>query len=107
MGALQQADATAELTDARLELEHRNQDLERSNEDLERFAYAAAHDLKAPLARIEMALAEAPSSEHAEELLTIARRSAARMRRLIEDLLAYAPVEIGRASCRERVCHYV
>src|SRR3546814_18607651 len=42
-----------------------------------------------------MALAGAPSSEHAEELLTIARRSAARMRRLIEDLLADASVRAG------------
>src|SRR3546814_15138589 len=93
MGALQQADATAELTDARLELEHRNQDLERSNEDLERFAYAAAHDLKAPLARTEMALAGAPSSDHPEELLTIPRRSPAPRRR--------PPAEPGRAAGRE------
>src|SRR3546814_1369753 len=45
-----------------------------------------------------MALAGAPSSEHAEELLTIARRSAARMRRLIEDLLAYASVGAGSGA---------
>lgn len=102
MGVLRQADATTALIDARRELEQRNADLERSNEDLERFAYAAAHDLKAPLARIEMALAATPDDPTAtEELLDIARRASVRMRRLIEDLLTYASVGVGpRVSTR-------
>jgi PAS domain S-box-containing protein len=96
MGVLGQADATAALLDARRELEQRNADLERSNEDLERFAYAAAHDLKAPLARIEMALGALPGGgETADELLGVARRGATRMRQLIEDLLTYAAVGAG------------
>jgi PAS domain S-box-containing protein len=97
MGVLGQADATAALLDARRELEQRNADLERSNEDLERFAYAAAHDLKAPLTRIEMALAAAPGNGggDADQLLDIARRGASRMRQLIEDLLTYASVGVG------------
>ena len=60
--ALARGDDAAALLDARRELEHRNDELERSNEELERFAYAAAHDLKAPLARIEMALAATPAA---------------------------------------------
>jgi len=93
MGALGQSDDRAALQDARRELEQRNLDLERSNEDLERFAYAAAHDLKAPLARIEMALG--PAGDASAEVLEVARRGVARMRRLIEDLLAYAAVGSG------------
>ena len=63
------ADDPAALPDARRGLQHRNEELERSNEELERFAYAAAHDLKAPLARIEMALAATPRPDGKEGLL--------------------------------------
>lgn len=98
MTALAQGDDELALLDARRELEHRNEELERSNEELGRFAYSAAHDLKAPLSRIEMALAAAApaGSGPGTELLDIARRGATRMRQLIEDLLAFASV--GRAS---------
>lgn len=93
MAALGQVDAGLALLDARRELEHRNEALERSNEELERFAYAAAHDLKAPLARIEMALTATQSgADSTGELLDIAHRGASRMRQLIEDLLDYAGV---------------
>lgn len=98
MTALAQGDDEVALLDARRELEHRNEELERSNEELERFAYSAAHDLKAPLSRIEMALAAAAPTGGgpATELLDIARRGASRMRQLIEDLLAFAAV--GKAA---------
>jgi PAS domain S-box-containing protein len=66
-------------------------ELEQRNEELERFAGAAAHDLKAPLSRIEMALAAVPVPEgEAGDLLQIARRGAGRLRQLIEDLLTFA-----------------
>jgi PAS domain S-box-containing protein len=97
MTALARADDSMALIDARRELEHRNDELERSNEELERFAYAAAHDLKAPLARIEMALAATPRPKGDEGmLLDVARRGAARMRQLIEDLLVFSAV--GRSG---------
>lgn len=100
--ALARGDDAAALLDARQELEHRNEELERSNEELERFAYAAAHDLKAPLARIEMALAATPTPEgDAGRLLDVARRGAARMRQLIEDLLAFAAVGTGSGTAEE------
>ncbi len=93
MTALAQCDDAAALLDARTELEHRNLELERSNEELERFAYAAAHDLKAPLSRVEMALAAGAGARGpAPELLDIARRGATRMRQLIEDLLAFSAI---------------
>ena len=103
MTALAQGDDAAALRDAQRELEHRNEQLEESNEELERFAYSAAHDLKAPLARVEMALSALASATEGTlaagpepELLAVARRGAARMRQLIEDLLAFASV--GQAS---------
>jgi PAS domain S-box-containing protein len=93
MTALARADDGMALLDARRELEHRNDELERSNEELERFAYAAAHDLKAPLARIEMALAATPRPEgDSGVLVDVARRGASRMRQLIEDLLTFSAV---------------
>lgn len=91
MTALAERDDARALAAARRELEHRNEELERMNEGLEGFAYAAAHDLKAPLSRVEMALAAAPVEEGTTaELLGIARRATTRMRQLIEDLLAFA-----------------
>jgi PAS domain S-box-containing protein len=103
MTALARSDDGAALLDARRELEQRNEELERSNEELERFAYAAAHDLKAPLARIEMALAATPTPDgDAAQLLDVARRGAGRMRQLIEDLLTFAAVG-ARAGKAEEV----
>jgi PAS domain S-box-containing protein len=91
MTALAQRDDALALEDARAELQRRNEALERSNEGLEGFAYAAAHDLKAPLARVEMALSATPSvGSPTDELLGIARRATSRMRQLIEDLLTFA-----------------
>jgi signal transduction histidine kinase len=94
MTALVRRDDAVALLDARRELQHRNEQLERSNEELERFAYSAAHDLKAPLARIEMALAALSGAAEAPglDLVDVARRGSARMRQLIEDLLAFASV---------------
>lgn len=94
MTALAQGDDAVALLDARRELEHRNDELERTNEELERFAFAAAHDLKAPLARVDMALGAlrttGATGATADQLLDVARRAAGRMGQLIEDLLAFA-----------------
>jgi PAS domain S-box-containing protein len=91
MTALAERDDARALLEAGRQLEHRNEALERTNEELEGFAHAAAHDLKAPLARVEMALSATPAvGDPADELLDIARRATARMRQLIEDLLTFA-----------------
>lgn len=77
-------------------LQERTRELSRSNRDLEQFAYAASHDLKAPLRAIEALvawlredLASHDSRQVQETLAQLAQRSS-RLHQLLDDLLAYA-----------------
>ncbi len=79
-------------------LAQRTLDLERSNQDLEQFAYVASHDLQEPL-RMVTGFSRLLAREYQEKLGADAAEyianitdGAARMRCLIEDLLAYARV---------------
>jgi two-component system CheB/CheR fusion protein len=71
-------------------------DLQASNEDLQRFAYAAAHDLRAPLNssyRVSQILAEGLAGkldEHESAMLTLFIESMDRLRKLMEDILTYS-----------------
>jgi PAS domain S-box-containing protein len=72
--------------------------LQRSNRELEQFASVAAHDLQEPLRKIE-AFGDRLQTRSADRLdesgkdyLERMRNSATRMRRLINDLLAYSRV---------------
>jgi signal transduction histidine kinase len=73
-------------------------ELARSNEELERFAFAVAHDLRAPLRSIEtvtqLFLKRNAGTLHEEsaQLLDFVVSSAERMDRLIQDLLEFAKV---------------
>jgi len=91
-----------ELRRAEQALQERTRELSRSNRDLEQFAYVASHDLKAPLRAIEVLvewlredLAGYEKGEVQENLGLLAQR-AARLHRLLDDLLAYS--RAGRGS---------
>ena len=88
------AERTAELTAA-------NADLARSNADLEAFAYVASHDLQEPL-RMVRSYTELLKRRYRDQLgpdgadfVDFAANGAARMHRLIEDLLAYSRAGSG------------
>ena len=73
-------------------------ELERSNNELQEFAYIASHDLQEPLRKIQT-FADRLAERYAQNLegrgleyLQRMEDAAARMQRLIEDLLAYSRV---------------
>ncbi len=91
-------DQTA-LRAARADLQRTIESLERSNADLERFAYLASHDLQEPLRMVSAYLqllqqqAGGALDDQALAFLDYAKEGAARMRTLIDGLLALARVD--------------
>ncbi|BDP44339.1 PAS domain-containing sensor histidine kinase (plasmid) [Deinococcus aetherius] len=86
--------------EAEAALRRSNEDLARSNRELEQFAFVAAHDLQEPL-RTVVSYAGLLERKHADELSDGARRylgfitgGATRMKTLVDDLLAYASLNV-------------
>jgi light-regulated signal transduction histidine kinase (bacteriophytochrome) len=89
------------------ELQRRLEDLARSNEELERFAYIASHDLTEPLRMVASytQLLERRYRDRLEgealEFMDFIVGGTVRMKRLIDDLLAYS--RVGRQAKHQPV----
>ncbi len=82
----------------RLEMQKQNIELSRSNQDLEQFAYVASHDLQEPLRKLRafgerLRLKEEQNlSNEGKEIIIKLDGFAAKMQRLIDDLLQFSRV---------------
>lgn len=91
---------TKELELANQLLENKNRELEKMNDELESFAYVSSHDLQEPLRKIQtfasriLETETANLSEKGKDYFNRMQNASARMKRLIEDLLAFSRLSI-------------
>ena len=99
---MKEASETLQRQKADAELLRYTEALERSNQELDAFAYAASHDLKAPLRVIQNASKwleedlEPHLTTETREHMNLLRSRVRRMERLLDDLLEYS--RIGRET---------
>lgn len=99
-------DLEQRVNDRTLKLNTLNTELQRSNRELEDFAYVASHDLQEPLRKIQAfsnLLGEEYGNKVGEGRIYIDRmeHAAGRMRKLIDDLLAFSRVTTKAHSMSE------
>jgi two-component system, sensor histidine kinase and response regulator len=88
--------ANRALQEANIALRARETELLQANQELEQFAYAASHDLQEPLRTITaytqllLRRNEGRLEPESEDFATLITNAAARMQRLISDMLAYS-----------------
>jgi light-regulated signal transduction histidine kinase (bacteriophytochrome) len=92
----------ARAADAERRVDERTRALQDANRELESFAYSVSHDLRAPLRHVD-GFSRMLEQDHAQSLdqdgrrlLATVRKSAERMGRLLDDLLAFS--RFGRAA---------
>ena len=97
------------IKNAQIQLEKSLEDLKYANSNLEEFAYAASHDLKEPIRKIQVfsnrlreGLKDKLSADHID-LFSRLENASIRMQNLIDDLLEYS--QIGKDSSLEEEVH--
>ena len=89
-----------ELKNLQLDLMRKIEELQRSNRNLEEFAYAASHDLKEPIRKINFFADKLRHDLHTSlstqqvQLFNRLDTSTSRMQSLVDDLLSYSQVSI-------------
>ncbi|MGL5193206.1 MAG: ATP-binding protein [Chroococcales cyanobacterium] len=95
------------------ELQTLNEELQRSNAELEQFAAIASHDLQSPLQLIigyaDMLLWQYDSllDENGEHYLSEISKASQRMNHLIQDLLSYSRVRVGKTELEPIDCELI